>query len=159
MTTTTNAGTATVRPATPADLPAIEHLLQTSGLPTIGVADIVRADAGSFFVAETSDGLARIVGVGGLEVCCNDALLRSVAVEAEWRSHGVGRELVHKIVTSAESRGIRALYLLTQTAEHYFPRFGFERVERSSVPADVAETEEFKSVCCASAVTMKRSLS
>lgn len=158
MTTTTNIGTAAIRPATTADLPAIERLLEDSGLPTTGVADLVRTGTGTFFVAEIHDDHRQLVGVAGLEVCCNDALLRSVAVQPEWRSHGVGRELIHEIVTHAESRGIRALYLLTLTADRYFPRFGFEPVDRSSVPADVAETEEFKSVCCASAVTMKRSL-
>lgn len=158
MTTATNTGTAAIRPATAADLPAIERILEASGLPTIGVADVVRSGSGTFFVAETQDDHPHLVGVAGLEVCCNDALLRSVAVESDWRSHGVGRDLIREIVTHAEGRGIRALYLLTMTAEHYFPRFGFERIERNSVPAEVAETVEFKTVCCASAVTMKRSL-
>jgi amino-acid N-acetyltransferase len=58
-----------------------------------------------------------------------------------------------------EERGMNALYLLTQTAEHYFPRFGFERVARESVPAEIAETLEFKSACPASAVAMAKALS
>jgi amino-acid N-acetyltransferase len=94
--------------------------------------------------------------VAGLEVCCDDALLRSVAVHPEWRAHGVGRELVRRLVCAAEARGVRALYLLTMTAEHYFPRFGFSVVDRQSVPPAVADTLEFRSACPASAVAMAR---
>jgi len=157
MTTATN-GAAPIRPATRDDLPAIERLLIDSGLPTDGVADIIHEHPADFYVAEnTAD--RSLVGVAGLELCCDDALLRSVAVRPEWRSHGVGHELVRRLVTDAESRGIRALYLLTMTAEHYFPRFGFERVERGAVPKEIAETLEFKSACPASATAMVKTLS
>jgi amino-acid N-acetyltransferase len=84
--------------------------------------------------------------------------LRSVAVRPAWRSHAVGRELVRRIVREAEGRGLHALYLLTTTAEHYFPRFGFERIERTDVAPEIAETVEFKSACPASAVAMKKTL-
>ena len=36
---------------------------------------------------------------------------------------------------------------LTTTADGYFPRFGFERIERSQVPATVRESVEFTSAC------------
>jgi amino-acid N-acetyltransferase len=65
---------------------------------------------------------------------------------------------VKRLVCMAEERGLRALYLLTMTAEHYFPRFGFEAVERGAVPAAIAETLEFRSACPASAVAMARPL-
>jgi amino-acid N-acetyltransferase len=150
-----------IRHAQASDLPAIELLLTDADLPTVGVGEIVRAHAGDFFVAETEAGDRSerlVVGVAGLEVCCDNALLRSVAVRPEWRSHAVGRELVRRIVSDAEARGLHALYLLTTTAEHYFPRFGFERVERRDVAPEIAETVEFKSACPASAVAMKKSL-
>ena len=150
-----------IRHALASDLPAIERLLTDADLPTAGVGEIVRARAGDFFVAETETGDRSeplVVGVAGLEVCCDNALLRSVAVRPEWRSHAVGRELVRRIVSDAEARGLHALYLLTTTAEHYFPRFGFERVERRDVAPEIAETVEFKSACPASAVAMKKSL-
>jgi amino-acid N-acetyltransferase len=94
--------------------------------------------------------------VAGLEVCCDNALLRSVAVLPEWRSHGLGRALVTRVVSDAESRGIRALYLLTTTAERYFPSFGFRHVTREDVPTDIRDTAEFKSACPAQAVVMCR---
>lgn len=149
---------APIRPATRDDLADIERLLVSSDLPVAGVAQIMSAHPERFVVAETTGAAREIVGVAGLEVCCDDALLRSVAVRPEWRKHGVGRELVKRLVCEAETQGIRALYLLTMTAEHYFPKFGFERIERGSVPAAIAETLEFKSACPASAVAMSRRL-
>jgi amino-acid N-acetyltransferase len=139
-----------IRAALPTDLAGIEHLLSASNLPLEGVRDALE----SFVVAEADGAL---VGVAGLEVCCEHALLRSVAVSPAWRSKGLGRALVTRVVADAEARGIRALYLLTTTAEQYFPSFGFERITRDEVPADVQTTGEFKSVCPASATVMRRS--
>ncbi len=142
---------AQVRPSRPEDLAAIERLLQASSLPLDGVREALP----TFVVAQAGHD---IVGVAGLEVCCDNALLRSVAVSDDWRSRGLGRELVAHVIAEAESRGIHALYLLTTTAEHYFPSFGFQAIPREQVPADVRETEEFRSACPASATVMTRSL-
>ena len=142
-------GSPHIRAADPADLAAIERLLTVSGLPLDGVRDALEG----FVVAQSGDDL---VGVAGLEVCCDNALLRSVAVMPEWRSHGLGRALVTRVISDAEARGIRALYLLTTTAERYFPSFGFKQVARDDVPADVRETAEFQSACPASATVMCR---
>ena len=150
-----------MRRATSDELTAIEQLLRDSNLPTAGVAEIITTRPDDFVVAEASDdaGRRQLVAVGGLEVCCNNALLRSVAVRPEWRKHGLGRDLVQRLVCVGEARGLNALYLLTQTAEHYFPRFGFERIAREAVPTEIAETLEFKSACPASAVAMAKPLS
>ena len=142
---------ATVRPATPADLPRVERLLTDSALPLDGVREALP----DFVVAESNGDL---VGVAGLEICCDDALLRSVAVRPEWRSKGVGRALVTRAIADAEARGIRALYLLTTTAEAYFPSFGFTKIERAAVPDAVRETKEFTQACPASATVMTRPL-
>jgi N-acetylglutamate synthase-like GNAT family acetyltransferase len=138
-----------LRQATAADRPAAERLLTTSGLPIDGV----REGLPTFVVAETGND---VVGVAGLEVCCDNALLRSVAVSPEWRSHGLGRALVTRVISDAEARGIRALYLLTTTADRYFPTFGFRTITRDDVPSDVRETAEFRSACPASATVMCR---
>ena len=142
---------ARLRPASDGDLAAVERLLEESRLPLDGVREALH----TFVVAESG---RDIVGVAGLEVCCDNALLRSVAVRPEWRSRGVGRELVTRVIANAESRGLHALYLLTTTAERYFPSFGFHEVARADVPADVRETAEFREACPASAVVMAREL-
>lgn len=149
MTTNTVAGAPTIRAAAPADLDGIERLLTSSGLPLDGVREALP----TFVVAESG---REIVGVAGLEPCRENALLRSVAVADAWRSHGVGRALVSRAIADAEARGCRALYLLTTTAERYFPSFGFTKVERDAVPDDVRATGEFREACPASATVMCR---
>ena len=143
--------TAAIRLATADDLPGVEGLLVASGLPTDGVAGAL----GSFLVAE-HDGA--IVGVVGVEQCCGYGLLRSTAVDAAWRSRGLGRQLVERAIAGAESQGLQALYLLTTTAERYFPSFGFAVTTRDKVPQAVRDTVEFTSACPASAVVMVRPL-
>ena len=140
---------ATVRGAEMTDLSKVEQLLEASGLPLDGVRDALP----TFVVAEHDDA---IVGVAGLEVCCDNALLRSVAVADDWRSRGLGRALVTRVISDAEARGIRALYLLTTTAERYFPSFGFHTITRDEVPDDIRATTEFQSACPASATVMCR---
>lgn len=141
----------TIRPTRPADLPAVERLLTESGLPLDGVREALP----TFVVAQAGDD---VVGVAGVECCVTNGLLRSVAVRPEWRSHGVGRALVPRVISDAEARGIDALFLLTTTAERYFPSFGFREVTRDAAPDDIKATAEFRGACPASATVMRRSL-
>ena len=141
-----------IRSATNEDLSAVERLLTESHLPTVGVENII----GDFLVAEEDKD---IVGVVGMEYCCNYGLLRSTAVAATWRSKGLGRQLVERIIARAEGRGINALYLLTTTAEQYFPSFGFKTTTRDRVPAEIKATDEFRGACPASAAVMSLELS
>ena len=138
---------ANIRPASTADLQAVESLLKANSLPTVGVSDII----GDFLVAESG---GELVGVVGMEYCCNYGLLRSTAVSPKWRSQGIARKLVEQIIARAESHGIHALYLLTTTAEAYFPTFGFQRTTRDTVPEEIRATDEFRSACPASATVM-----
>jgi amino-acid N-acetyltransferase len=138
-----------VRAATRDDLPAIERMLGDNHLPLAGVREALE----TFIVAEFDGAL---VGVGGLELCCDDALLRSVAVASDWRDRGVGRAIVTRLIADAEARGLRGLYLLTTTAERYFPSFGFRQITRDEVPEAVRATTEFTSACPASAAVMTR---
>ncbi|MEO8880131.1 MAG: arsenic resistance N-acetyltransferase ArsN2 [Gemmatimonadaceae bacterium] len=142
----------TLRPATDADQSAVEQLLASSGLPIDGVKEAFH----DFVVAETGQ---RIVGVIGIELCGDDALLRSTAVAPEYAGRGLGRRLVERIIADAGSRGITELYLLTTTAEGYFPTFGFVRTTRDDVPQGILETKEFVSACPASATVMRLTLS
>jgi amino-acid N-acetyltransferase len=139
----------TVRAASVDDRSAVERLLVESELPLAGVADALA----TFVVVEHG---GTLVGVAGLELCGDYGLLRSVAVAAEWRSRGVARALVDRVLADAEARQLCAVYLLTTTAARYFPRFGFVETGRDAVPADVAATEEFRGACPASALAMVR---
>jgi amino-acid N-acetyltransferase len=138
-----------IRHATNADLPAVEKLLSASDLPIDGVRD----NFSSFLVAE-SDG--KIAGAIGLEEFGAVALLRSAVVSPEHRGSGIGRRLVERLLEGAEVAGIEQLYLLTTTAEKYFPRFGFTHTTRSAVPDAVKESAEFNGACPDTAVVMTR---
>ncbi len=142
-----------LRQAGPEDLPSILALLGEANLPTQGVEPQALSD---FVVAERE---GELVGVVGLEVYRESALLRSAAVESHWRGTGVGRALIERALDLSRERGIQDVYLLTTTAEHYFPRFGFCCVNRESVPSAVRESVEFREACPASAVVMRRAVS
>jgi amino-acid N-acetyltransferase len=140
-----------LRSAEPADLLAVLELLARAQLPREGVAEAL-----SHFVIAENRG--RLVGVAGLEVYGESALLRSVAVEESWRGSGVGRTLIERALSITRQRGIKDVFLLTTTAEDYFPRFGFACVSRDSVTEPVKESAEFKEACPASAVVMRKTL-
>lgn len=48
-------------------------------------------------------------------------------------------------------RGATAVYLLTETADGFFPRFGFSPVERCEVPEGVRSSVELVYACLESA--------
>src|SRR2546430_6957015 len=140
-----------IRSATNSDLSAVEGLLAASDLPTDGVRD----NFSSFVVADDNGAIA---GAIGLEKYGSFALLRSAVVSPDHRGNGVGRRLVEQLLERAEEAGVDEIFLLTTTAEEYFPRFGFTRAERATVPDAVKASAEFRGACPDTAVVMTRPL-
>ncbi len=138
-----------IRNATKADLSAVESLLSANNLPLDGVPE----NFSSFVVAEDR---GVITGAIGLEKFGSVALLRSAVVSPDNRGSGIGSRLVEQILERAEESGIEELYLLTTTAEKYFPRFGFTRTTRAAVPDAVKASAEFQGACPDTAVVMAR---
>jgi amino-acid N-acetyltransferase len=143
--------TPAVHRADAADFNGIAQLLRDRHLPLDGLSDHLATT----LVARED---AAIVGSAALEVYEDGALLRSVAVASGREHGGLGRTLVDAAIDLARTRNMRALYLLTTTAERYFPRFGFERIDRGDVPAGVRQSVEFTSACPASAIVMRKVL-
>jgi amino-acid N-acetyltransferase len=141
----------TIGAATPPDLAAVFALLERSQLPSAGLGDHV----GSTLVAR--DG-ARIVGSAAVELYGQAALLRSVAVAAEHRGQGLGHALTAAALELARQRGVRTVYLLTETAAGFFPRFGFRPIPRREVDPAVLGSAEFTTACPAGALVMVRAL-
>jgi amino-acid N-acetyltransferase len=137
--------------ATPADSAAILSLLERAGLPTVGLLEHLA----STFVARRGE---KIVGTVALELYSEGALLRSVAVDQNERGTGLGKRLSECALAHARMAGVPEVYLLTTTAEDFFPKFGFERIDRADVPAAVQRSVEFTSACPASAVVMRKAL-
>jgi amino-acid N-acetyltransferase len=133
----------------PGEEPALLSLLERCRLPEAGVRDHLA----SALVARQG---RRLVGSAVLELYPDGALLRSVAVESDERGRGLGIRLTERALELARERGMRRIYLLTETAAEFFPRFGFRAISRSEVPASVRTSLEFTSACPQSAVVMER---
>lgn len=140
-----------IRPAMKGDLPQICRFLEDIGLPTSGVDKCVE----NFVVAHDRNG--SWVGIAGLEVYGEGGLLRSVAVDGRFRGMGQGQALVAAVLKSAQAKGIKTVYLLTDNAESYFGGLGFEVVDRKDIDEAVKASVEFGEMC-ASAVAMRKTL-
>jgi amino-acid N-acetyltransferase len=127
-------------------------LLQAQGLP---VSDITHEHLEHFFFIG-SDGSPS--GLVGLEIYGSDALLRSLVVGESARGTGLGSALTNHAEQYAASKGVRSIYLLTTTAETFFQRLGYERIERSQAPSSIQRTREFASLCPTSSAFMVKSL-
>jgi amino-acid N-acetyltransferase len=138
-----------IRASRPDDLAIVEALLTRARLPIDGVDE----HFASFFVVDEA---GRILAAAGVEIHGHDALLRSVVVADEARGSGLGSLLTQRVLEEASARGVRAIYLLTTTAEDFFPRFGFERSARDDVPASLRSSREFQGACPATATVMRR---
>ena len=137
--------------ARPEDRPAIEGLLSESGLPTAGL----ELALGSAVVARRGD---RVVGCAAVEPYDSVGLLRSVCVEASLRGTGLGQSLVARAEALARSRGIRELFLLTETAAEWFPRLGYLPGDRTAVPAALNASPEFAGACPDSARLFRKEI-
>jgi amino-acid N-acetyltransferase len=127
---------------------AVAALLDAADLPS---ADLTDAHMEHFFFCGPAAAPTALVGV---ELCGSSALLRSLVVRPEQRSAGVGAALVEHVETYARSRGVRAMYLLTTTAETFFARRGYASTNRASAPPEIAATREFAGICPASSAFM-----
>ena len=136
--------------ATPADMPAVRTLLEFCDLPA---EDLRPEHLEHFLLCRRGD---RLVGTVGLELYGGHALLRSLAVTPELRGNGVGHELWARVQGEAARAGVRRLFLLTTTADGLFTRWGFSRVDRSTVPPDIQQTPEYSALCPSTAVVMAR---
>ena len=143
-----------IRPAQTDDLPAVVSLLRTAKLEP----NALEAQFGPQFAVAVDQTDGRIVGSAGVELYRDGpnvlGLFRSAAVDRAWRGRGVGAALTDDRIAWAEGESLRALYLLTETAADYWPRFGFSRTERAAAPAGLMASHEWKSGCPASAVAM-----
>jgi amino-acid N-acetyltransferase len=127
-------------------------LLQAQGLPA---SDITDEHLEHFFFMGSAGSPAGLVGV---EIYGADALLRSLVVAEAARDQGVGSALVQHAEDYAASCSVGAMYLLTTTAETFFERRGYRRVDRTAAPQAIQTTVEFASLCPSSSAFMIKRL-
>lgn len=140
-----------IESATERDLPEIRALLERLHLPLAGVDEHLP----TMLVAREGQ---QIVGTAALELYADGALLRSVAVDPLRQGKQVGHQLTDAALSLASIHGVTTVFLLTTTAERFFPKFGFEQITREEVPPSVRGSVEFQSACPASAIVMRKRL-
>jgi amino-acid N-acetyltransferase len=140
-----------LRTGTERDASYIHALLERSGLPT---SDLDAAQPQFIVLSEG----AQIIAAGALQAFGSIALLRSVAVEPERRGSGLGRLIVQELERRACASDVAQLILLTQTATRFFEHQGYRVIDRQQVPQAVQGSEEFRSLCPASATCMVKML-
>ena len=133
--------------ATANDLPAVLELLEANKLPTAGVQDHLK-----HFLLEFDR--AELIACAGLEIHDRAGLLRSVAVSEDHCSTGLGKKLVRAVLEHAKANHLSSISLLTETAQDYFPRFGFQITPRASLPESLHASAEFRGACPDSAIAM-----
>lgn len=133
------------------DFLPIKCLLESVKLPIDGVKEHLT----NFVVFRKGNS---IIGAIGLEIYDDKALLRSLGVANEYQGKGLGSRLSQAILKKAKAEKISEVYLLTETAEHFFAKQGFQKVSREAVDTRVKESVEFRFACPESAVCMRRKL-
>jgi amino-acid N-acetyltransferase len=140
-----------IKRAEPGDVNDLMRLLEQNHLPTEGLHHHLE----TALIARQN---GQLVGSAALEIYPDGALLRSVAVAPELQGRGLGHDLTDAAIRLAHELNAPAVYLLTTTAERFFPKFGFERIARVDVPASVQTSIEFTSACPSSATVMRKPL-
>jgi len=126
-----------IRPALPADVPAIRDLIHPYAEARILLAkdmvDYYEA-VQEFFVAEEG---STLVGCGALHVLWQDlAEVRSLAVLPSVRGTGVGHDLLDTLLQRARDLGLSRVFCLTFEVD-FFTSHGFEEIEGEIVDAEV----------------------
>jgi amino-acid N-acetyltransferase len=125
-----------IRAALEPDLEDVISLLIDEDLNIEGVHENI----GNFVVAMNGQTL---VGCGGAEAFQFVALIRSIAVHPDHRSHGIGRRIVREMLDRLSSRGLREFYVVTEDAEGWFRKRGFKPCDRDEVHPQILESTEF----------------
>lgn len=88
-----------------------------------------------FWVAERDeDGL--VVGCGALHVMWEDlAEVRTLAVDPAFKGHGIGHQVLEKLVATARRLGVRRVFCLTFEVD-FFGKHGFVEIGEAQAPVD-----------------------
>ena len=100
----------------------------------------------------------KLIGIAGLEIYNLSGLFRSLAVEKTYQAQGTGKKLYQSIIAQSLVDGLNRLYLLTTTAEKYFEKLGWNKINRNDVPDDVKQSTEFSDLCPSTAICMSLEL-
>jgi len=142
----------TIQQANSDHLVEIKEILTSHNLPN----DDIDGHIENFLVASKN---GSVIGMVGVEIYDQMALLRSFGVKNEYQGTGVGTMLFDEMLKRIKNKSVKKVFLLTTTAEGYFYKKGFVRFQRNNVPEKIQDSHEFKIACPSSAVCMRLMLS
>ncbi|CAN5220082.1 amino-acid N-acetyltransferase [soil metagenome] len=128
----------TVRRARTSDVPAIKSLVDTYAGKILLEKNLVTLyeSVQEFWVAERDD---EILGCGALHVLWSDlGEVRTVAVDPKVKGHGVGHQVVARLLDVARDLQLQRLFVLTFETD-FFSRHGFTEIDGTPVTAEVYE--------------------
>lgn len=140
-----------IREAIKDDLKAIKSLLDNASLPVIDIKKHLL----NFLVLEKS---GKLIGTIGMEFYEDTALLRSLAIQKNYRNKGYGQEIYYALISKAKKMNVNSIYLLTETAEGFFSKEGFQKIAREQVPPSIKQTHEYSTLCPEGAICMVKRL-
>lgn len=140
-----------INSAGPSDYNAVCALLSQQNLPIKDIGE----ELPHFFVVKENE---LLLGVIGLELYGEFGLLRSMATDPAYRNKGIASSLVTELFDYGKRIGLKEIYLLTETAENYFTRKGFQKLKREEAPASIRQSAEFSHLCPTTAVVMKKEI-
>lgn len=134
------------------NLKNVQRILHSHNLPTSDLDDM---DLQHFFGCGSNSNPRGIIGI---ELFESEALVRSLAVDLEVQGQGCGSALYEKLEQHCREIGVKTLYLLTETAEEFFGKRGFDSIDRKDASERIRQTKEFSSLCPDSAILMCKTI-
>lgn len=129
------------------DLQQIIELLEENNLPSSDIS----LKTQQFWKYQPNE---KLQALAGIEAYGENAVFRSFVAHEDIRGTGIAYKLYIHLLQEAKKQGITKLFLLTTTAKDWFLKQKWTIIERNSVPIQIAKSEEFKSICPASATCM-----
>jgi glycerol 3-phosphatase-2 len=133
--------------ANEADAPGIEGLLASVGLSSEGVEERLEHT----LVSRNRIGL---VATACLDPVGDFGILRSVAVRSDVQRDGLGMLACVAALREGRRLGRSTFALFTETAQAFFERLGFRKVERDTLPEPVRVSSHATEDCAQSATAM-----
>ena len=97
-----------------------------------------------------------LIATIGLETFSNIGLLRSLAVEMNYRNQGIATILINETEKLASEKNLESLFLLTLSASSYFIKRSYTIVLREIAPVWIKQSKQFLELCPETSVIMQK---
>jgi amino-acid N-acetyltransferase len=109
------------------------------------LAGDLQGDNKRFFAFQDDNGWR--IGLGGLELYGDVAILRSFLTMAHHRGQGLGGQMLEELLSVARQLGVNDVFLFTLEAEDFFAQHGFVPADRATAPAAIQSSQQFTEHC------------